>query len=49
MPKVWEQDGFCCTSAYLRGDVKEAGAVEQCNSQHLYEPERGPIHGVDSF
>jgi hypothetical protein len=20
---VWEQEGFCCTSAYLRGDVKE--------------------------
>jgi len=23
MPKVWEQEGFCCTSAYLRGDVQE--------------------------
>jgi hypothetical protein len=23
MPKVWEQEGFCCTSPYLRGDVKE--------------------------
>ncbi len=23
MPKMWEHEGFCCTSAYLRGDVKE--------------------------